>query len=336
MRYVITGSGIAAFEAAINIRRLDPDADLEIFTREKILPYRRPALPRMLTGDLPDSQFFIKNAEYFARENIPVSLGCELLGIDRQQKKLFFSNGGSSVYDKLLLALGSEPFVPPLPGCKLDNVCTMRSYQDMLFLRERLQHTGVNPLIIGGGLLGLELADAILQTGHKVTVVEGQERLLPRQLTPEQSAEAAGFLAGRGTVSLFTGSPPEALLGENAVSGVRLQNGTEIASGLVIFSAGVRPNIRIAQDCGVETVPFGIKTDMNMQTSDPDIFAAGDCVSLNGGPAPGLFLPARDMGRAAACAMTGHPEPYTAGAYPARLQALGMLFADGRLTFPGA
>ncbi len=330
MRYVIAGSGVAAFEAAQFIRKNSPDSEVAIFTAERVLPYRRPALPGLMSGT-GNVQFFIKPDSFYQEENIEIHLGSVLVSIDRGAKRLSFADGSTSNYDKLLLALGAYCFVPPVAGAEYNGVCTLRSFADLENIRAALQDKNTTPVIIGGGLLGLELAEAIYKTCGKVTIVEGAPRLMPRQLTEEGSALAAEAIRSFDGVQLHLGVPPESIIADDKgkVKAVKLQDGREIPAGPVIFSTGIRPETKIAGECGLAVTPAGITVTDIMSTSDPDIFAAGDCAAVDGKNAPGLYLPARDMGIAAAHSMLEQSAPYAAKEYPPRFQGWGLHLVNG-------
>ena len=224
MKIAIIGGGVAAFEAAKNIRTLSDDAEITIYSREAVPPYRRPALSRMAAEELADAQFFIKPAAFYAENRIGLELGRTLRAIDPNTKTLTFDSGSPSTYDRLLLATGSHCFYPPVPGMDLDGVMSLREYADLQKLRARLDAGVKNAAVIGGGLLGLELAQSLLERGCLVTVFEGSPLLLPRNL----DEEAAGFVLKKlGEIENLTlrfGCRVEAIAGEaGKATGVTLE-----------------------------------------------------------------------------------------------------------------
>ncbi len=330
MKIAIIGGGVAAFEAAKNIRTLSDDAEITIYSREAVPPYRRPALSRMAAEELADAQFFIKPAAFYAENRIGLELGRTLRAIDPNTKTLTFDSGSPSTYDRLLLATGSHCFYPPVPGMDLDGVMSLREYADLQKLRARLDAGVKNAAVIGGGLLGLELAQSLLERGCLVTVFEGSPLLLPRNL----DEEAAGFVLKKlGEIENLTlrfGCRVEAIAGEaGKATGVTLQDGTNEAD-LVMVSAGVRSNIEVAAAAGIPC-NRGIVTDRFLRTGIADIYAAGDCAEVEGA-SYGLYDAARSMGTVAAHNLLGEEQPFVPQAYPARLSVFGIkLFSAGKL-----
>lgn len=317
---MIIGSGVAAFEAAVTLRQADPQAEIHLFTREHVLPYRRPALPKLLTGDLPDAQFFLKPPEFFREQRLEWHPGSELLRLDVATRTLIFADGTARSCDQLLLAVGGGAFRPAIPGVDNPIVMALREYADALAIREKIR-SGVRRItVLGGGLLGLELADALLQTGAEVTVVEGCSALLPRQLAAADSTRALAHLQTIPRLRVELGRFPAEIRDQ----GVELADGSWIPADLILLSVGMRANSAIAVAAGLAACPGGIRVDRELRTSVPWIFAAGDCAALDGQPGCGLYLPCRDMGRIAGANLAGGHAFFTHTAVPARMTALGL------------
>ncbi len=332
IRIQIIGGGVAAFEAAVAARKSDADARITIHTRETVPPYRRPALPRALQGDLPDREFLIKPADWYREQRIELHTGSAVVAVDRERRELRLADGDAVPYDRLLLATGGHCFLPPIPGIELAGVLSLREYADLAPIREALARTKSAVTVVGGGLLGLELADALLQTGHRVQLVEGCPVLLGKQLSAADSERVRRHLEQVPGLELHLGSFPAAVLGTDRVRALQLADNTELPAELMFFSTGMRPNAELAQQAGLTTVPGGIRVDDRLRTDDPDIFAAGDCAAFGGKPGCGLYAAARKMGTIAGTNLTGGEVTYQPEEYPPRMMALGLKLAGTTLT----
>ena len=330
MKSAIIGGGVAAFEAARTARELSPAAEIVLFSREAAPPYRRPALSRMAAEELSDAQFLIKPQAFYAEQNIRLELSRTLELFDTTNKRLVFKNGEAESYDKLLLATGAHCFLPPVPGMELDGVMSLREYADLQQLRARLDAGIKHAVVIGGGLLGLELAQSLLKRGCETTVIEGCPILLPRNLDAEAAAYVQTMLEKVPGLSLRFGQCAGRIAGKaGKVTGVELGSET-IPAELVMVSAGARANIAEAAAAGIPC-NHGIVTDRFMKTAVPDVFAAGDCAEVEGS-SYGLYEAARMMGTAAGRSICGQPEPFVPQVYPARLSVFGVkIFSAGKL-----
>ncbi|MBS1371977.1 MAG: NAD(P)/FAD-dependent oxidoreductase [Lentisphaeria bacterium] len=331
MKIAIIGSGIAAFEAAKTARSLSADAEITIYSREAVLPYRRPALSRMAAVEVADAQFYIKPVSFYEENRISLELSRTLVSIDTAAKSLSFDSGSPAGYDKLLLAAGAHCFYPPVPGMDLDGVMSLREYSDLQKLRARLDAGVKSVAVIGGGLLGLELAQSLLERSCCVTVIEGFPILLPRNLDEEAATAVQEMLSKIGGLTLRFGHCVGAVAGKDGRAvGVELAGGT-VPAELVMVSAGVRSNIGVASAAGIKCCR-GIVVDRFMRTSAADVYAAGDCAEVEG-VSYGLYEAARMMGAAAARNMLGDEQPFVPQAYPARLSVFGLkVFSAGHLS----
>jgi len=317
MKIVIIGAGAAGVEAAVKSRELLPEAEIALLNNEGVSPYRRPALTGMISAPLADAQFFQKPEKFYAENRIALRNGCAATGIDRAAKKVE-TTGGTFGYDKLLIAAGAEARTFPIPGAELDNVFRARHFADFeasgKFIAE---HRAKNVTIIGGGLLGLEFASGMLERGLKARVVEFSKAVLPNQLDEESAELFSSILATVPNLSAHYGVSATAITEKS----VALSDGSEVASDLVVWAVGNLPNTDLASSAGL-AVERGIAVDDSMRTSDPDVYAAGDCASVNG-RVSGLWIPARDQGRVAARNMCGEEAHYTAGFAAARFAGFG-------------
>ncbi len=305
--YIIIGNGIAAHSASMEIRKNDPTGSVLIITTDREHTYYRLKLTEYIAHPIPKEKLYLMNDDVAKDKNIEVALGTSVQEIHPEKKEVVTSDGQTYTYDKLLIATGSSPFVPPTKGKDKDHVLTIRNLSDVERLHEAFSSVDTM-VVIGGGLLGLEAAWSLMELGKKVHVVEMAPYLLPRQLDQSTASLLQESLEKSG-LSIHTQASVEEIYGEGDVEGVRLQDGTEIPCGGVLFNIGVRPNISLAQDAGLET-NRGIVVNERMETSEKDIFAAGDCVEYNG-MTFGLWTASNTQGKMAGANMTGGDEKYT-------------------------
>jgi len=275
---VVLGGGIAGVTAADHARRTAPGMRITLIDREASLPYYRLNLTRYLAGEVDAAALTLAGEPWFTERGIEIVRG-EVSSIDRQSRTLTMADGGVLAYDRLVLAMGSHPFVPPIPGADLRGVFTIRTRADVDTLLAQRKEGG-RCVVIGGGLLGLEAAGAIQRRAMWITVLEGYGYLLPRQLTPEAGDMLRAVIEDRG-IEVRSQVRVDAILGDGAVTGVRLASGEEIPADLVVLATGVRPNSHLARLCGLQ-VRRGLVVDDRLATTDRTIFAAGDLVEHDG------------------------------------------------------
>ena len=302
-RYFILGSGVAALSAAKAIRETDPSGLIVMLSSEPSLPYARPMLTKMLLKNASAADLAIETAAWYdapGRDIIPLN-GRTVSAIDTQRKTVTLADGMVFSYDKLIYALGARCFIPPFKGNDRANVVAIRSMADVERVRG-LARTARTAVVIGGGVLGLEAAWALHEGGLKVTVLEHGGQLMSRQIDDEASAALAQAMADTG-VQLVT----RADAAEVDESGVTLTDGRHFPADLVIVSAGVRANQEIAVAAGV-AADRKIIVSERMETSAPDVYAAGDCAVC--GMSYALYAEAADMGRVAGINAAGGSAAY--------------------------
>jgi nitrite reductase (NADH) large subunit len=321
MKIVIVGNGLAGTMAAKSVRELDPEAGIDIFAEEKYAYYPRPNLIEFLAGRLPYEKLFAFPEIWSSRQRIGLHFDERVAKIRPDERTIETGSGGVFPYDTLLLASGARAAVPPLTGSGLKGVFVLRTLDDALAILDRLRtHTHV--AVLGGGLLGLEIARAIRGRGAEVSVVEFFDRLLPRQLDPE----AAGILKHeieRTGISVRVGAISREILGPEEVRGIRFESGDELEADLVVIAAGVKPDLALAKDAGL-IVERGVVVDDRLRTSRPEIFAAGD-VAEHRGRVYGIIPASFEQARAAAHNMLGMDMPY-AGTVPSNTLKVAGLF----------
>ncbi len=313
MKYIILGAGQAGFMTAKTIRDHDPEAEIRIFDTDTAGLYAKMRLPEYVAGLLPEAKLILFDAEKLRGMKIEPYLGCKVTAVDRAGHKIRLEDGREFGYDKLVFATGANAFVPPVKG--LDQVAsyTLRTLDDARKIAAKAAEADASALVIGGGLLGLEIAWALRQRGFAVTVAEFMNRLLPRQLNEAQSAVLLQKLAELNlNIKLNASLQSVESCGAGQVK-AQFSDGSECCCSLLLFSAGIRSQIALAQEAGLE-IGRAIKVDHQLRTSDPDIYAAGDCAELDG-VTPGLWLAARDQGMALGKILTGNQERFDSPVY---------------------
>ncbi|NTU75791.1 MAG: FAD-dependent oxidoreductase, partial [Anaerolineaceae bacterium] len=277
VKIVIVGAGIAGISAAESARKAAPQAEITLLSSEEEFPYYRLNLTRYLAGELGQEQLALHPESWYSENNIHLLRNTTLQSIDLASKKVSLSDGSLLEFDRLILTVGSRPFIPPFPGADRKNVSALRTLKDAEFILENSK-AGKKCVCIGGGLLGLETAGALAQRGADVTVVENQPWLLPRQLNQAAGKIFQKLVEAKG-ISLRIGVKTVELIGDTTVQGVLLEDGTTLTADIVIISAGVRPNLDLARQAGLQ-VNLGILVDADMRTSHSDVFAAGDAAEF--------------------------------------------------------
>ncbi len=279
MNIVIAGSGVAGVTAAETARRHNPKAYITLFSLEKDLFYYRIRLPEVVSGQTAPEKIFVHPRSWYEDRNIELRLGESLIQIDSREKIIRGSTGSRQTYDRLLLAVGAEANRPSFPGDKLDGIFAVRSLHDAWSLHYYARGKK-NAVIIGGGLLGLELGAALASCGLKVTVLEQGERILPRQSTPKSAEILRRQLEAKG-LELRLRVQAQRFEGKRQVENILLSDGSDLAAELVVISAGVTPNLSLATSLGL-AVDRGIIVDEYLRTSLEGVFAAGDCAQCPG------------------------------------------------------
>jgi nitrite reductase (NADH) large subunit len=333
MKHVIVGNGVAGVTAAQAIRQADPDAEVHIFGAERYPYYRRPLLWEFIAGQIKQGALYYRPAEWYARRGIELHLGVEVAQLDPTSRQLVLANGSQVTYDRLLLATGARPFIPPYAGMDKKGVFALRTLDDALAIRAYAKEVST-AIVIGGGLLGLETARALRTAGLEVTVVEFFPYLLPRQLDEEGAKVLQTLLEARG-LHVVTGATTEAVLGTPCADCIQLQDETKIPGDLILFSTGIRSEVALAKKAGLE-VNHGVVVNGHLQTSAADIFAAGDVAEFDG-RVYGIIPPAIEQARAAAANMVEPGSVTYAGTMPtttlkvagAELTTLGEAVVEG-------
>lgn len=333
---VIVGAGHVSGQAIATLRQGGFSGRLVLVGEEPYLPYQRPPLSKkFLAGELDMERLFLRHEHFYPEHRVELRLATRVERIDRASRRVHLSAGDTLVYEKLLLATGSEVRKLPVPGSDLPGIFYLRNIDDVRRIRRRWA-AGQRLLVVGAGYIGLEVAAIAVSHGLKVTVVEVADRVMGRVVAPvvsefyERVHRQAGVdIRCRTTIREFRG-------GAERLTAV-LGSGEELAADLVLIGIGVRPRTDIAAAAGLHC-DNGIVVDEFSRTSDPDIFAAGDCTN-HPNPLLGRRLHlesvhnAQEQAKTAAAAICGHPVPYAqvpwfwSDQYDLKLQISGL--SDG-------
>jgi len=295
LRVVVIGGGIAGVAAAQAAVEAAPGAAVTLLSEESVLPYYRLNLTRLIAGDIVRDALPLYPAEWYREHRIALRTGTVVSRLDRAARLVELNDGKTIPYDALVLATGSHPFLPPLPGNDRAGVVALRTAADAEALLRRIERDP-RCMVIGGGVLGLETAAALGSRGARVTLLESHPWLMPRQLNCVAAAILEAHLASLGVVVRKNARTRE-IVGGEAVAGILLEDGQTIAGTTVVMATGVRPNTALARKAGL-AVDKGIVVDNRLRTSDPRIFAAGDAAEHNG-VLYGTWAPSQYQGRIA-------------------------------------
>lgn len=301
-KLVVIGNGMAGCRAVEEILAIDRDRfDIVIIGAEPQVNYNRIMLSPLLAGEKTFDEIVINDRAWYEDNGIELISGVAATSVDAAKRKIALADGRVVDFDELVLATGSTPFVPPVPGVDLPGVVTFRDIDDVNHMLKACEKGG-RAVVIGGGLLGLEAAYGLSKNGMDVTVLHIMPILMERQLDQSASHLLVKALAARG-IAVVLEAKTTAFVGSGRVEGVQLEDGGFAPADLIVVSAGIRPNTALAQAAGLK-LNRGIVVDASMRSSDPHIFAVGECVE-HGGALFGLVAPIWDQCRALASALAG-------------------------------
>ena len=325
-RLVVIGAGMASGRVLEHLFEADPDAyDVTLFNAEPRGNYNRIMLSPVLSGEKTYEEIVTHDDDWYAQNNVTCRFGEQVVKIDRDMKVVEGENGHVP-YDKLLIAPGSAPFIIPVPGKDLPGVISYRDLDDTNAMIDACARGG-SAVVIGGGLLGLEAAAGLAMRGMSVTVLHLMGHLMDRQLDP-----AAGYLLRkdleRRGITVKTQASTKAIIGDDKVEAVVLEDGETLPADLVVMAVGIRPETRLANDAHIE-VNRGIDVNAQMQTSDPDLFAVGECLEFDG-MLFGLVAPLYDQAKVVASGLLGDPGVFVPKELSTKLKVTGCdLFSAG-------
>lgn len=276
MKYVIIGASAAGLAAAQTIRKTDKDGEITILTKENYYPYSRPSISYLLKGTVEEKRMFLKKPQFYAENNINIITGAQVTKIDRENKTVK-AGRKEFPYDKLCIATGSKPFVPRVEnaeGCK--NVFTFLDLASAKALKKAVNNNS-KAVVIGAGLIGMKAAEGLTKICASVDVAELSPRVLPSILDEKSAVFVKKYLEEHGISFHLQDTVVTANVKNGSVKSVLLKSGKTLECDVLVIAVGVRPETALAEKAGLE-VNRGIIVDQKtMQTSDKDIYAAGDC-----------------------------------------------------------
>ena len=286
-------SGCGAL-AALTLKKLRPSLEVTIIRepQEKGL-LTRCATPYICCGDvMVDSSY--KDDSIFTEKGIKL-VNVTAVGIDKKKKVVTTSDGNTYPYDKLVLAVGAKPIMPPIPGIELPGVFTLRTSNDAVNILNWINSKRIrNVVLLGAGAIGIEKAYLLSRQGLKVTLVEMLNNVMPNVLDPDMAEDVQHYMEDKG-VDLKLNQKVTVINGKESAESVILASGKKLKAGMVVVSAGARCNVELAKNAGLELGRLGLKVNQNLQTQDPDIYAGGDLIEyqshITGKPALGQLRP---------------------------------------------
>jgi nitrite reductase (NADH) large subunit len=324
-RLVVIGAGMASGRMLECLFEARGDFDVTLFNAEPRGNYNRLMLSPVLSGEKTYNQIVTHDTDWYAAQGVDCRFGEPVVRIDRANK-VVYSNTGGVPYDALVIATGSAPFIVPVPGKDLPGVCAYRDLEDTNKMIAA-SAPGAKAVVIGGGLLGLEAAAGMAARGAEVTVIHLMGHLMERQLDPAAGYLLQKDLESRG-IHVHCKGATKAILGNIHVEAVLLEDGTVYPADLVCMAVGIRPEVRLANDAHLE-VGRGITVDDQMRTSDPAIFALGECVEHDR-QLFGLVAPLYDQARVLAETLLGRDAAFKPVQTATKLKVTGVdLFSAG-------
>lgn len=329
-KLVVIGNGMAGVRCVEEIIQHDPDRfSISIFGSEKYLNYNRILLSSVLQGNSSIEQLTIRQSDWYARNHINVFTNETVLDIDTARKTITTNKKRIVPYDKLIIATGSTPFVPSLPGVSKEGILTFRTMEDCRRIMNESEK-GKKAAVIGGGLLGLEAAQGMIQWGMDIHVVHSAERIMNKQLDDKAAKLLQNSLEAQG-MNFLLNRKTERFEGRERVEKLIFTDGLELMADLVIIAAGVTPNSKLAKSSGLKT-NRGILVNDYMQTSNSAIYAVGECAEHRG-RIYGLVKPLYEQGKILAAHICGKDvPPYQGSILSSKLKISGTnVFSAGNL-----
>lgn len=324
MKIIIVGNGVAGISAAEAIRKNDKNSEVAIYTDEKYYHYSRPRVIEYLGEKVTKEKIIIRDKNFYEQNNIKIYLDTKIKTLDINSKKIILENNNTDDYDKLIIAAGAKSFLPPVKGSDLQGVFTLRTIDDADKIMDYAKDKK-SAVVIGGGLLGIEAAISILNFGLSVLIVEVFDRLLPRQLDNDGALILQNMLEEKGLKFLLS-KQTEKIEKQKDKLKIIFKDGGDIETDLILFSAGIRCNLDIVKDAGIE-IDKGIKINEYIQTSVKDIYAAGDVAEFKG-MIYGIWPAAKEQGEIAGKNATGENIIYNGSVISTKLKVGGIDLAS--------
>jgi 3-phenylpropionate/trans-cinnamate dioxygenase ferredoxin reductase subunit len=328
---VIIGASHGGVQVAASLRELNYAGRIVLVADEPHLPYHRPPLSKaLLDSTQPDGQM-LRPSSFYEQKDITLRLGRRVGAIDADDHSVRLDDGETIAFDNLVLATGARARIPAIEGVQLDNVLTLRTLPDAKSLAASLANAS-NVVVLGAGMIGLEFAAVAARAGRKTTVIDATSRALTRALSSEMAQFLQNSHEAHGVRFVFDDGIA-AIEGDGSVSSVITKSGERIAADLVLVAAGVIPNVELAASAGL-LVDNGIVVDEHLQTSQPGIYAVGDCAEFPALDGSRLRIEsvqnATDHARTVAASIAGQPQPFNkvpwfwSDQYDSKLQIAGL------------
>ncbi|MDC3418438.1 nitrite reductase large subunit NirB [Aquibacillus salsiterrae] len=330
-KLVLIGNGMAGIRCIENILKISPSKyDITVFGSEPYVNYSRIKLSSVLQGETSFDDITLHHLDWYNKHEITLHTGETVIEIDKTNKSIHTDKGRAVTYDKLILATGSEPILLPIPGSDLEGVITFRTIADCQVMKQTAKQYK-KAVVIGGGLLGLEAARGLINLGMKVIVVHLADTLMNRQLDDTAAGMLKRELEQQGMEFLLEKETSH-MTGGNRVERVHFKDGTSRDADLVVMAVGIKPNVMLAKKANIAT-NRGILVDDYLETSEPDIFAVGECVEHNQ-IVYGLVKPLYEQGEVLAQHLCNIPtKGYQGSVLSTHLKVAGInVFSVGQFT----
>ena len=331
-KYVIVGASAAGIGAVEAIRDVDPVGSITVISEEPCPQYSRPMISDFVSGKVDFNKMKCRTDDFWKENNVEALTGKKATALNLNEKTVQLENGDKIAYEKLLLATGGKPFVPKMEGSDKDGVFTFTTFNDAQLLAAKIDSINTKAaVVIGAGLIGIAVTEALVKRGLKVTMVELQDKILSLLLDAKASDLVEGIVKKAG-VNIVTGQSVQKILGkpdnDDVVAGVVLTKGNQVPCDLVIVSIGVVPRTELAVGTAVK-INRGIVVDNTMQTNVPDVYASGDVAEaydfvLNQNRLLPLWPLAMLEGQVAGSNMAGQKTTYTGGTNMSSLKYFGI------------
>ena len=280
MKVVIVGGGAGGISTASNLRKMDKDCEIVVLTRDNKVAYSPCAIPYVLSGTIKSfDDIVMRTPEDYKKKDIDIITEVEVTAVDSGKKTVTYESKSKSKtikYDKLVLATGGNPFVPPMEGVDLEGVYQIRNIDDGIKVQEAIKDAK-SAIVTGAGLIGIEIAFALMKQGLNVTLSEMMPQIVPRSLDKDMSDILVKYLEMEG-INVVLGKPITKLIGDKKVEKACFDDDELIDADMVILATGVRAELDLARMAGCEIGRWAILVNDRMETSVKDIYAVGDCV----------------------------------------------------------
>ncbi len=335
-KYLIIGNSAGGIGAAEAIREVDKSGSLMLISDEPYPAYSRPMISKYLSGEATLEKMLFRPVDFYQQNNITALLGSKVRKLRTKSRSVELENSEKIRWEKLLLAVGGNPIIPPIEGINNSGVFTFTTLDDAKKLSQFLVK-GQTAVVIGGGLIGVSVAEALVKRGTQVTIIEMKDRIL-NTILDEVASQIAEEKLRQSGVRVMTGRTAEKISGAGTVSGVVLNGGEQISCNLTVLAIGVTPRVDLASSAGI-AVNRGIEVDRHMATSHPDVYACGDAAEAydfvyGTGRATAIWPNAYVGGRVAGYNMAGVTAEYAGGTTVSTLNYFGMAVVAAGMVVP--